>query len=263
MKKLWLSFLILMIGGLGCPLFAGEVEALIARADALIEEGMRDLSNPGRTAMFLESAELCARAAAIEPDNYAANWKAARGYRYYTEHNKWDLNPGWTDVLLENGKKGMFYSEQAVKIRPEGVEGNLWYGANVSTYADAVSLLRAIREGLKNKSQRSFETVERIDEAYFDYCCLMALGRMHYILPWPLKNKKKALDYLQRYVDKCPPEAFNLIEGKVYLAEVLLDSGGAETRARAATLLKETSASQFPYIRKLSQDLTAQYELNP
>jgi len=72
---------------------------------------------------------------------------------------------------------------------------------------------------------------------------LTALGRMWNILPWPLKDNKKALKYLreaQRLVPDNP-------EGQVYLGLVLLESGDEKDKAEAKVLLLKASKGKIPY----------------
>ncbi len=52
----------------------------------------------------------------------------------------------------------MKFGQKAIDINPKGVEGHYFFGLNVGIYADGVSIVTAIAEGLKGQTQKAFET---------------------------------------------------------------------------------------------------------
>jgi len=131
-----------------------------------------------------------------------------------------------------------------------GVEGNAWYGFSVASYSDSVSVLTALKEGLKNKTQSSFENAYRIDKMYWDGGPIKALGRFWFVLPWPLQDKKLSLQYLREFQKTFPNDP----EGQVYLAETLMKTGGNE---EAKTLLQKTETSSDKYYADWAKRLLA------
>ena len=144
---------------------------------------------------------------------------------------------GFKEICAEYGKKGMETAQKAIDLQPGKPEGHYYYGLSVGVYSDGVSILTALKEGLKDKTQSSFEKVYEIDKNWNKAGAMIALGRFWMVLPWPMKDKKKSLKYLREYQQtewfKDGPE------GPMYLAELLIDMGGKKNKAEAKTLLEE------------------------
>ncbi len=178
--------------------------------------------------------------------SYEAYWRAARGCRSYAEEVKRENianSAKWKPVCVRYGRLGMDYGDKAIKLNPNRVEGWLYYGLSVGNYADGVSLVTAVREGLVDKTRKSFEKAYVIDKTYMWGAPLTALGRMWNILPWPLKSNAKSLKYLreaQRLVPDNP-------EGQVYLGLVLLESNNARDKTEGRGLLKKATTGRIPY----------------
>ena len=51
----------------------------------------------------------------------------------------------------------MHYAERAIDLNKKGVQGYFYYGLCVGSYSDGVSILTALREGLKGKTQRALK----------------------------------------------------------------------------------------------------------
>jgi hypothetical protein len=123
----------------------------------------------------------------------------------------------------------------------------------VGIYSDGVSILTALAEGLKNKTQNGFEKAYEMDKMYDEAGPILALGRFWAVVPWPFKNKKKALKFYREY-QKTPYFA-EKDEGKIYLAELLLDLRGKENKAEAKALLEEVAQSDEKYFRDWAKRL--------
>jgi tetratricopeptide (TPR) repeat protein len=217
----------------------------MAQADALYEQGGLD--------NLLKSAELYSQALVADPTSYDAAWKASRSYREYCNQSKENNVDGWQEICKQYGKMGMMHGEKAVALNPNKVEGNFWYGCSVGNYSDGVSILTALREGLKDKTQTSFEKSYEIDKTYTDGGPIKALGRFWFVLPWPMSDKDKALSYLKEYNQAYPEDS----EGQVFLAEALIDAGGDENIAQAKTLLAQASVCEEKYFSEWAKRLMA------
>ncbi len=139
----------------------------------------------------------------------------------------------------------MKYAEKAVEQRPDKPDGHYYYGLNAGIYSDGVSIFTALAEGLKSKTQSSFEKAYVLDKMYNEAGPILALGRFWAVVPWPYKDKKKALKFYREYQKT---RYFNKkVEGKIYLAEVLLELKGKENKEEAKALLKKASRSDEKY----------------
>lgn len=186
---------------------------------------------------YKKAVDLSLKGLAQQPQSYEANWVTAKAHRSYGDECKKQNVAGWKNICKEYGKKGMGYAEKAMTLEPNKVDGYFWYGCSVGTYSDGVSILTALKEGLKNKTQSSFETTYKLDKMYEDGGPMKALGRFWQVLPWPMNDKKKSLMYLEEFQKYYPNDA----EGMVYLGQAYLDvkekdkAKAALTKAAAAT----------------------------
>jgi len=148
-----------------------------------------------------KAADAAVSAAAAAPQDYAANWKAAMACRKYGEELVKQEASGWKDTAKKTAKEGMKYGEIAQKLNSSGIEGWYWYGLCVGTYSDCVSILTALGEGLKGKTQKSFETAYGIDKTYDNGGPILSLGRFWQVLPGIAgKDVKKAEKLFDEYI---------------------------------------------------------------
>ncbi len=219
--------------------------ASIADADTLVEQGeMAGLLN----AINIYEAYLRAI-----PEDFEGNWKCARACREYGEKAKKSNADGWEQICAEYGKKGMHYADKARAIHPNHPAGHYFYGLNAGIYSDGTSIITALKEGLKNKTQSSFETVYELDKTYEAAGAILALGRFWAVLPWPIHDKKKALAYYREFQQT---DYFqSSIEGRVYLSELLIGLGGDSNRAEAKELLGQAVQTGELYFSNWAQRL--------
>lgn len=218
---------------------------IMIQGDALFDKGKTTLKS------YKDAGDLFAKALEVNPSSYEAAWKAARSYRYYADESKKKNAPDWKAVCKEYGKIGMKFGERAIALNPDGVEGNAWYGFSVASYSDSVSVLTALREGLKDKTQKSFEKAYKVNKLYNDGGPIKALGRFWFVLPWPLQDKKLSLTYLREYQKAFPNDA----EGQIYLAEALIKTG---EKNEAKTVLQKASTSKDKYYADWARRLLAE-----
>ncbi|MFH1985074.1 MAG: hypothetical protein ABIL58_24825 [Pseudomonadota bacterium] len=235
--KHWLSLvclLLLLLLFAAVPLPAADV---LEQADAFYAQGGAD--------NYLKAIALYEQALSAQPDDYTANWKCARANRDYGNKAKKNGTEGWKDLCATYGKKAMAYAAKAVELAPDKVEGQYYYGLSVGVYSDGVSIFTALSEGLKDKTQTSFEAAYRLDKNYNKGGPILSLARFWAVLPWPLKDKDKSLEYYQEF--QATPFFADNAEAYVFMAELLRDIGGAENRTEATGLLEKAAASDDTY----------------
>ncbi len=225
------------------PLSAEDI--IIAQGNILYDKGKSNYEN------YKKSGDIFVKALEATPSSYEAAWKAARSYREYADESQMRNIPDWKAICKEYGKLGMKYGEKAITLNPNGVEGNFWYGCSVGDYADAVSFITAITEGLKDKTQRSFEKAYQLNKMYNDGGPMVALGRLWYVLPWPMQDKKLSLKYLREFQKSFPNDA----RGQVYLAEILMATGEKD---EAKALLQKASISSEKFFADWAKRLLAE-----
>jgi tetratricopeptide (TPR) repeat protein len=147
------------------------------------------------------SADAAVKAAVAAPSDYAANWMAARACRKYGDEMVSAETADWKNLAKAAARDGMKYGEIATKLNAKGIEGWYWYGLNVGTYSDCVSIISALTEGLKGKTQKSFETAYAIDKMYDNGGPMLSLGRFWQVLPGIAgRDIKKAEQLFNEYV---------------------------------------------------------------
>lgn len=198
--------------------------------------------------------DLCTKAVKANPESFKANWLCAQACREYgNEVKKAELND-WEDVCKVQGKAGMAYAEKAIALDSAKVDGHYWYGMNVGIYSDGVSILTALKEGLKDKTQNSFETAYKINKKYDKGGPIGALARFWQVLPWPLNDNDLSTEYFREFQKT---EFYNdpeTVEVRVYFAELLMDS--RKTKKEAEQLLNEAiKMTKDKYWQKKAQAL--------
>ncbi len=227
--------------------FLALMVAVTAQAAPLIDSADQ-VYNLGGTENYRQSIDLYTKACEALPESYEAHWKCARALRMYAEYTKRDAAPNWKEVCKEYGKKGMIYAEKAMQLNPEGVEAPYFYSLSVGNYKDGAGIVTAIKEGLKDKTESGFSNAYQKDKMYRDGGPIKALGRFYSVLPWPLKDNKKALGYLREYQQLFPDDT----EGQVYLAVVLIDM---KKKDEARQVLNKAVTTDDPYFKKWAGQL--------
>ncbi len=231
---------------LACPFWVATADEL-AEADKIFDQG--GVEN------YKKSIDLYLKAVAQQPDDYEANWKTARAYREYADKARKKGVEGWEDICAQYGKAGMQYAQKAIELKPERPEGHYYYGLNVGVYSDGVSIFTALREGLKDKTQQSFEKTYEINKMYKDGGPMLSLGRFWAVLPWPMRDRKKSLAYYREY-QETPYFATNT-EAQLFLAELLIQMGGDQNKAEAKSYVEKALQSDDPYFKDWAERLQA------
>jgi len=212
----------------------------LTQADALYEKD--DLEK------VAESLPLYRIAVEENPDSYEANWKMARALREYADLSMQADVEDWKNICKEYGKEGLKYAEIAQDMEPDKVEGNYFYGLCAGTYSDGISILKAIREGLRKKTERAFEKAYEIDKMYDDAGPILALGRMWHQLPKLYRKTPRSENYFEEYYQHYPKNP----QGLVYFAELLITRNKDD---RAKELLEKAAQSDHPYFSNRAKEL--------
>jgi hypothetical protein len=238
MKKtitILISFLILI-----CFTMTVLASDYLAQADAIYEKDNLE--------SVVESLPLYRKAVEKNPDSYETNWKMARALREYADLSMEAEAEEWKDICEDYGKEGLEYAEIAKEMEPDKIEGHYFYGLCAGTYSDGISVLKAIRKGLRKKTENAFEKAYEIDKMYDDAGPILALGRMWHQLPWPYRKRNTSESYFEEYYQHFP----NNPQGLVYYAELLIDRDKDE---RAEELLLQAAQSDHPYFSKRAKEL--------
>jgi hypothetical protein len=224
--------------GLTFLLIASSFAGILQEVDSLSAVG--DIKSCEQALILLENE--CARS----PESFDVHWRAARACRDYAAAIRYRGEKDWEKNSSRFGKKGMAYAEKAIALAPEKVEGHFYFAINVGIYADGVSILTALKEGLKGKTQNNLEKAYQIDKDYKDGGPAFALGRFWAVVPWPYQDKKKAMKYYREYQTYNKNNAY-WEERTLDIAEFLIDDG-KEYWPEARALLKKVTAGKNSYL---------------
>ncbi len=231
--------------------------ATVAAADQTLQEADERYAAGGLDNLKA-SLDLYAKARQAAPAHYETLWKSARAHRDYGNRAKQKNLPDWEDICKTQGKMAMQLAERAIALAPESVEGLYYYGLSVGIYSDGVSIFTALSEGLKDKTQNSFEKAYALDKHYNQAGPILSLGRFWTVLPWPMHDRKKALQYFREY------EQTGLLvtsaEGQVYFGELLIKLGGAANKTEARRWLELAARSPAPYFAEWTKRLLAKLD---
>jgi tetratricopeptide (TPR) repeat protein len=217
----------------------------MAQGNALMDKGKANYES------YKQAGDSFVKALEANPNSYEAAWKTAEAYREYCENAKRQNVPNWKGICKEYGKIGMKNGEKAIELNPGAIEGNFWYGCCVGSYSDGVSVLTALKEGLKGKTQSSFEKSYELNKMYHDAGPIKALGRFWFVLPWPLQDKKLSLKYFREFQKLYPNDP----EGQVFLGELLMNM---KEKDEAKSLLQNAAASSDKYFSSEAKRLLAE-----
>lgn len=238
MKKRYIllaSFFILL-----CFTLVGMASDYLDQADSIYQKDNLE--------SVIESLPLYRKAVEENPDIYETNWKMARALREYADLSMQAEVDDWKDICEDYGKEGLDFAKIAKEIEPDQVEGQYFYGLCAGTYSDGISILKAIRKGLRGKTEKAFEKAYEIDKMYDDAGPILALARMWHQLPWPYQKKKTSESYFEEYYQYFP----NNPQGLVYYAELLKDRDKDEL---AIELVSKAAQSDHPYFSKKASEL--------
>ena len=183
--------------------FAAEIDRLHARRD-----------DPA-TEKALEAK--LAQALAALPSSPDILWRAAR-------FEIW-RGDGTRDSARQkaHGARAHELAKKAVALAPKRVEGHYFAAIGIGIYAQAVGVIKTVREGRDKEFTRELDEAIRID-ASFDRCGpLVMKGRYHFEMPWPMRSLEKSAANLRQALQRFPHNR----RARIFLAETLLKDGEA------------------------------------
>ncbi len=206
-----------------------EQERMIRQADEVfLEEGLEN---------YTAAIDLYKEVISKDPNHFEAHWKLARALREYAQWYMMEGTQGYEEIAVAYGKEGMSYAQRAIDMNPEHPGGHLYYGINVGKYSDGVGIITALREGLKDKTQSSFEKAYELDPHFENGAAILSLGRFWQVVPWPFRDTDKAEAFYREFQNT---EYYtNNVECRMYLAELLKGKWGSRHNAEARKLLEE------------------------
>ncbi|MFH1812322.1 MAG: hypothetical protein ABIJ09_26535 [Pseudomonadota bacterium] len=164
---------------------------LLAAASDDLAPALQDLDVLDREAYLNLRAEASTarvrEVLAAHPDSYDVAWRLARS----TFKQAYSTSEAKQKMAL--GDEGYQASQRALKLRPDGVEALYWGTCAMGMYAQSAGVMRAIMDGVAGKIQDGFERAVRVDRRYNEAGPLEALGRYLYEVPWPLRDRQRAL----------------------------------------------------------------------
>ena len=147
----------------------------------------------------------------------------------------------------------MQYAKMAIELKPQRPDGHYYYGLNVGIYSDGVSILTALSEGLKGKTQEAFEKAYEINKMYKEGGPMLSLGRFWAVLPWPLRDRKKSITYYREYQET--KFFVTNTEAQLFVAELLIQMGGDQNTSEAKGYVEKGLKSDDPYFKDWAQQL--------
>lgn len=218
---------------------------LIKQIDTLFENGLKENYKASGMTTLKQSLDLCLESKEKFADDYDILWRTARSAVEYAEVSKTLQIEGWKKNCRQYGKMGMNIAEEAQKIDPNRVEAYWWQVKSIGKYADGAGIVTAIKEGFYGKSKNSMGKAYEIEKSYCDYGPVHAHCMFYHTLPWPMKDKKKALKYYEEFAANTKWTFDPYIEYQI-TAEFLMTLKGEEYQKEARRLL-EIAISDYPH----------------
>lgn len=212
-----LLFVILLQHLMPCRSSGTDASALMQEADALF-------AAEKEAEKVTAAIELYAKVAASGTANYEANWKLARAYYSLGNRLPWADETGGDEAGEDRkrfSQQGMAYARRALEENPAGLEGHYYYAICLSQYSIAVGGFKALAQGKVQEYKEHMDKVATLNRHYDTAGPLKGLGRYFYYIPWPMKDLKKSIAYLEEAVSYAPEN----MRARVYLAESYLEAG--------------------------------------
>lgn len=228
-----------------------DPENNIERIDSLHERGTEENYKPSGLNLLKASLDFCLACMEEKPTEYEILWRCSRAAHQYAETARNLEAEDWKTTCREWGKKGMEIAEKAQEIAPERVEGYFWESACIGVYSDGTGIMTAVKEGFYKKSKAAIEKAYELDKSYNDYDSVFASAMFWIALPFPLKSKKKALQYYREFEENTAWQARPYVR-RVYAANLLIEVKPKGYKEEAKALLD--IALTAPHLQKYYRD---------
>jgi tetratricopeptide (TPR) repeat protein len=203
------------------PAIAQDAAGLIAEGDAHYEQR----EDPGRARLAVDKYREAGRSG---PGSYEARWKAAKALFYIgrTAEDDKEKRRVFAEAIAE--------AKEAVRLRPDSVEGHFWLAASYGEYGQARGVLKSL--SLRNDILRELNAAIRIDDRFDCGAVYVALGRIYYKVPRFFGGSlTRSRAYLEKAGGFCSRTTTNLL----YLAETYWALGERDLAIRALERLLE------------------------
>ncbi len=130
--------------------------------------------------------------------SYDASWRFARA-AFYLAHRTKDKK-----IKSEVGYAGYEAGLVAQKANSKGAEGFYWAACALGEYGRSAGIVRAISKGVGGKIEKMLTRAYKLDRKNSFAGPPGALGRYWYMLPWPMRDLKKSVEYLEEAVRLAP-----------------------------------------------------------
>lgn len=192
-----------------------EIKSLIQKGDQALQTVTE--------ARCMEAIRSYGAALEMDPENYEANWKTSKAYCLILDLKTAGLieeKEEYKPLLKDLGAKAEHHAEKAYAVNPLGPEVLAWYNSSYGYHASSMGILQAILAGAGEKLKKIANELIQVDDAYGDALGYNMLGRFHLNAPFPVGSKRKAVEYLEKSVEKAPGSLFNHYWlGEAYLKE--------------------------------------------
>lgn len=135
------------------------------------------------------------------------------------------------DKRRKFARLGIRWAKRVIKRWPDRAEGYYWAALNFGLLAKSSGVLVAVQEGLAGQIERNGLAALKRNPTLYRGGTQRLLGRYYFKVPWPLRDRKRALTLLEEGHRLGPDN----VAGQRYLAEALWSSG---KRKRATALFR-------------------------
>lgn len=151
------------------------------------------------------------------PNDYELLWRCAR-HKWFTADGQ-DADHGTQKKAL--AKEAWGYADRALKVKPGAFEAHYYKALSIGAYSEAIGILTALSEGIESQFVENLDLALKANEAYDRAGPLRAKGRYYAQLPWPKRDREKAVEFLNKAIKLSPEHT----RSHLYLAEVYLQAG--------------------------------------
>ncbi len=171
--------------------------------------------------------QLLTEAVAVNPENFDAWWRLARCDWWLGDHVPKAERAAWFE-------KGQVAAEQAIRLRPDRVEGHYWQGVNLGRLGEERGIFNSLF--MVDPIAKAMEATLEIDPQHAK--ALYVLSALYRKAPgWPLSrgDMQKSLAYARQAVENGP----EFVITHVGLAETLMALNQKEEAKRELELALE------------------------
>ena len=172
------------------------------------------------------------------PSDYELLWRSAR-HRWFVADGQDEAHQAQKKIIA---KEAWGYADRALKAKPGAFEGHYYKALSIGAYSEAIGILTAITEGIEGQFVENLDLALKANPDYDRAGPLRAKGRYYAQLPWPKRDREKAVEFLNKAIKSAP----DATRSYLYLADVLLAAGKAKDAYAAMQKVYSLPASFDP-----------------